>query len=162
MPYRRSPTLRSCADPAPPSAQALALLALLAPLVARAATEWDDLRPVSEPATTAAPPPGSPGAELTEGFFLELGFSFMVGLAAGYALKLAFKLVLVAIGVILLGTFGLQYAGLIQVDWSALELRYDGWADWLAVNGRAFLDFIGRNLSSAASFVAGLALGLKL
>jgi uncharacterized membrane protein (Fun14 family) len=102
------------------------------------------------------------GALFNEGLFLKLGFSFMVGLAVGYALKIAFKIALVAVGVILLGVFGLQYAGLVQVDWSGLELRYDTWADWLSVNGSVFLSFIGDNLTSAASFLAGLALGLKL
>jgi uncharacterized membrane protein (Fun14 family) len=123
---------------------------------------WDDLRPISEPAT---PPPSAPpdsGALVNEAFFLKLGFSFMVGLAVGYALKIAFKIALVVLGVILLGVFGLQFAGLVQVDWSVLELRYDSWADWLSVNGSAFLSFVGDNLSSAASFLAGLALGLKL
>ena len=138
---------------------------LAAPLGARAETEWDDLRPISEPAVPpggTAEPSGDPGSLFTEGFFLELGFSFMVGLAVGYALKIAFKIALVALGLILLGVFWLQHAGLVHVDWSAVELRYDTWADWLAANGRHLVDFIGRNLSSAASFVAGLAMGLKL
>jgi uncharacterized membrane protein (Fun14 family) len=63
---------------------------------------------------------------------------------------------------ILLGIFALQYAGIAQVDWSGMEVRYDTWATWLSVNGGAFLDFVGNNLSSTASFIAGLALGLKI
>jgi uncharacterized membrane protein (Fun14 family) len=141
------------------SALALGILALSGP-----GRAWDDLRPISEPATppTSSPPVLDSGALFNEAFFLRLGFSFMVGLAVGYALKIAFKVALVAVGLILLGVFGLQYAGLVHVDWSGLELRYDTWADWLAVNGSAFMSFIGDNLSSAASFLAGLALGLKL
>lgn len=98
----------------------------------------------------------------TEMFFLKMGFSFMVGLAMGFALKVAFKIALLVIGVTLLGIFGMQYAGLIDVNWSGVELHYDGWADWLGANGSAFLGFVGDNLTSAASFVGGLAVGLKL
>lgn len=107
-------------------------------------------------------PTADAGGLLNEAFFLKLGFSFFVGLALGYALKIAFKIALVVGGLMLLGVLGLQYAGIADVDWAGMEYRYDGWADWLSVNGRAFLDFAGRNLSSAASFAAGLALGLKL
>ncbi|HSO83813.1 MULTISPECIES: FUN14 domain-containing protein [Thiocapsa] len=97
-----------------------------------------------------------------ETFFLKLGFSFMVGLALGFALKMAFKLVLLVVGLILLGVFALQYAGILDVNWSGLEIHYDGWVEWLTVNGGAFFDFIGGNLTSAASFTAGLVMGFRL
>ncbi|MBV5276086.1 MAG: FUN14 domain-containing protein [Lamprocystis purpurea] len=112
------------------------------------------------PAVPAAPI--DPNGLFNEAFFLKVGFSFMVGLAVGYALKVAFKVALVIFGLILLGIFALQYAGIAQVDWSGMEVRYDTWATWLSVNGGAFLDFVGNNLSSTASFIAGLALGLKI
>ncbi len=114
------------------------------------------------PQPAAAPAEATADSLFNEAFFLKLGFSFMVGLAVGYALKVAFKIALVVMGLILLGIFGLQYAGIAHIDWSGMEVRYDTWADWLAVNGSAFLDFIGNNLSSSASFIAGLALGLKI
>lgn len=123
---------------------------------------WDDLRPISEPAVPAGPSTPDTGALFNEAFFLKLGFSFMVGLAVGYALKIAFKVALVVLGLVLLGVFGLQYAGLVQVNWSGMELHYDTWANWLSANGSAFLSFVGDNLTSAGSFLAGLALGLKL
>jgi uncharacterized membrane protein (Fun14 family) len=100
-------------------------------------------------------------SRFNEAFLLTLGFSFVVGLAVGYALKVAFKLALIVIGIVLIGVFALQYEGL-HVDWSGLEARYDNWAGWLSVNGGALLDFMARNLSNAASFAAGLLLGLKL
>ncbi len=118
------------------------------------------------PVQPVAVPPGPPVTDFStlfnEAFFLKLGFSFMVGLAVGYALKIAFKLALVVIGVILIGIFALQYAGIAHVDWSGMEGQYDTWAGWLSLNGGAFLDFIGHNLSNSASFIAGLALGLKI
>jgi uncharacterized membrane protein (Fun14 family) len=97
-----------------------------------------------------------------ETFFLKLGFSFMVGLALGFALKMAFKLVLLVVGLLLLGVFALQYVGILDVNWSGLETHYNGWVDWLGVNTGAFFDFIGGNLTSAASFTTGLVMGLKL
>lgn len=106
--------------------------------------------------------PTDPGSLFSEALFLRLGFSFIVGLATGFALKLAFKLALVVIGIILIGLFTLQYAGLAEVDWFNLGLRYDAGADWLGTQAGPLLDFMGRNLPSAASFLAGLALGLKL
>jgi uncharacterized membrane protein (Fun14 family) len=123
--------------------------------------------PYGSPAAPAPPEPATTGDAaagdlFTQAFFLELGFSFMVGLAAGFALKVAFKVALVVIGVILLGVFGLQYAGLVDVNWTGVESHYDTWADWLGSQGGAFLDFMGRHLSNTASFIAGLALGLRL
>ncbi|WP_295447036.1 FUN14 domain-containing protein [uncultured Thiodictyon sp.] len=112
--------------------------------------------------TPAAPAATDLGTLFNEAFFLKLGFSFMVGLAVGKALKVAFKLALIVIGVVLLGIFGLQYAGLAKVDWSGVEGHYDTWATWLSGNGGAFLDFIGKNLRETAAFVAGLAVGFKI
>jgi uncharacterized membrane protein (Fun14 family) len=102
------------------------------------------------------------GSFFNEALFLRLGFSFIVGLAAGFALKIAFKVALVVMGVMLVGIFALQYAGLAEVDWTNVGLQYDSGADWVGSQGGALLDFMGSNLPSAASFVAGLALGLKL
>lgn len=96
------------------------------------------------------------------GFFLELGFSFIVGLAIGYALKVAFKIALIVGGVVLLSVFALQYAGIADINWSGMEVKYDGLTDWLTANGGAFKDFMADHLSSAASFTAGLLVGLKL
>jgi uncharacterized membrane protein (Fun14 family) len=106
--------------------------------------------------------PADAAGLFNETFFLKLGFSFMVGLALGFALKMAFKLVLLVVGLILLGVFALQYAGILDVNWSGLEIHYNGWVDWLTVNAGAFFDFIGGNLTSAASFMAGVVMGLRL
>jgi len=115
-----------------------------------------------EDSLTTTDPAPDPGSLIDEAFFLRLGFSFIVGLAAGFALKIAFKVALVVIGATLIGIFALQYAGLAEVDWSSVELQYDSGTDWVGTQGGALLDFMGRNLPSAASFIAGLALGLKL
>jgi uncharacterized membrane protein (Fun14 family) len=120
------------------------------------------LPPPEVPTDLSGANPLDPGALFNEAFFLRLGFSFLVGLAVGFALKVTFKIAIAVVGLILLGVFGLQYAGLVDVNWSGVEVQYDTWADWLRVQGAAFLDFVQANLSSGASFLAGLALGLKL
>jgi uncharacterized membrane protein (Fun14 family) len=104
----------------------------------------------------------SPGELFSDAFFLRIGFSFIVGLAVGYALKIAFKVALVGGGIILVSIFALQFAGLVDVNWSGMESHYDGWTDWLSVRGGALLDFMADHLSNAAGFLAGLALGLRL
>ena len=95
------------------------------------------------------------------GFVLELGFSFVVGLAIGYALKIAFKIALIVGGGALLSVFALQYAGVANINWSGMEVKYDDLSTWLMASGGAFRDFIADRLSSAASFTAGLLVGLK-
>ena len=115
--------------------------------------------PPPVPADTG--PPGDAGGLFSEAFFLKLGFSFMIGLAMGFALKVAFKIALFVMGLILLALFLLQYQGVIDVDWSGFEVHYDTWIDWLSAHAGVFFGFVGDNLTSAASFLAGLALGLK-
>jgi uncharacterized membrane protein (Fun14 family) len=134
------------------------LAALLNPLrPGLLATQSDT--PVGEPAPA---PPADASGLFDEVFFLKLGFSFMVGLAIGFALKIAFKIALVVGGLILLALFALQYTGVVDISWSGVEVRYDSWISWLSARAGAFFDFIGDNLTSTASFLAGLAIGLKL
>jgi uncharacterized membrane protein (Fun14 family) len=91
-----------------------------------------------------------------------MGFSFIVGLAVGFAAKVAFKIALIVGGLLLLALFAFQHAGLIDINWSGMESGYDGFAGWLSVYGSGLKDFMADNLSSAASFTAGLLVGLKL
>ena len=98
----------------------------------------------------------------SSGSFLRLGFSFIVGLAVGFALKIAFKIALVVGGLMLVLLFSLQYGNMIEVNWSGMESNYDSPLGWLSAYGSALKAFMTDNLSSAASFTAGLLLGLRL
>jgi len=115
--------------------------------------------------TSPPPPPitlaAGEGDFFSSELFLRFGFSFMVGLAVGYALKVAFKIALVVSGLLLVLLFSLQYGGIIEVNWAGMESNYDGFVDWLTAYGGALKNFIADNLSSAASFTAGLLLGLR-
>ena len=114
-------------------------------------------------------PPSSQGRDyaIEPAFFspenlLNLGFSFIVGLAVGYAFKIAFKIALVGGGLLLIALFALQHAGLIGINWVGMEAGYDSFAAWFGAYASALKDLMTRNLSNAASFGAGLLLGLKL
>lgn len=102
------------------------------------------------------------GDLISKALFLELGFSFLVGLALGYALKIALRIALLIGGVVLFALFFLQYKGFIQVEWSALEQVHHTWSQWLSAQAGAFFRFIGHHLASATGLLAGLAVGLKL
>ncbi len=90
-----------------------------------------------------------------------LGFSFFVGFCVAYALRAFFKISIVAIGLVLLLLFGLQYAGLIDVDWAAMEGCYDSASAWLWRQVTSLRRFVTGYLPSSASGIAGMAVGLK-
>ena len=66
------------------------------------------------------------------------------------------------VGVVLVALFGLQYGGIIDVNWMGMQARYDGFVDWLTAYAGALRSFMAANLASAASFSAGLLMGLRL
>jgi len=112
-------------------------------------------------------PPGGQGQAADASFFapenlLNLGFSFIVGLAVGFAFKIAFKLTLVGGGLLLIALFALQHAGLIGINWAGMEASYDSFAPAFGAYVLALKDFMSRNLANAASFTAGLLLGFKI
>ena len=114
------------------------------------------------------PPAAQRGGQVVEPAFfspenlLNLGFSFIVGLAVGYAFKIAFKVALIGGGLLLIALFALQHAGLIGINWVGMEAGYDSFAAWFGAYAGALKDLMTQNLSNAAAFGAGLLLGLKL
>ena len=123
--------------------------------------------PASESALPFPPGGAGRGQAADPGFFspenlLDLGFSFIVGLAVGFALKIATKIVLAGGGLLLIVLFALQYAGIIGINWAGMEAGYDSFASWFGAYAGALKDFMSKNLSNAASFTAGLLLGLKI
>jgi len=90
-----------------------------------------------------------------------LGLSFVIGFAVAYALRTFVKISLVAIAVSALGLFGLQYAGLIDVNWEAMGGHYDSVKDYVASQTSSFKDFMTGHLPSAGSAAAGLVVGFR-
>lgn len=90
-----------------------------------------------------------------------LGFGFFAGFCMGYALRTFFRISFVAIGLLLLMLFGLQYAGLIDVDWSAMESVFDNTVAWLRTNLSGFREFVTGQLPSTAAAIGGVFIGFK-
>jgi uncharacterized membrane protein (Fun14 family) len=90
-----------------------------------------------------------------------LGFSFFVGFAIAYALRTFLKVSIVTIGILLLGLFGLQYAGVITVDWAAMEQHYDTVVAWLRTETETFRTFVTGYLPSSAMGVLGMVVGFR-
>jgi uncharacterized membrane protein (Fun14 family) len=88
-----------------------------------------------------------------------MGFSFFVGFAMAYALRSFAKVTLVAAGVFFLLLFGMQYAGLVEVKWTAMADRYDSIQTWLRAQVAGFQAFVTGYLPSAGAALAGLGLG---
>lgn len=88
-----------------------------------------------------------------------LGFSFFVGFAMAYALRMFLRLALIGAGFFFMLMFGLQYAGLVEVKWAAMESRYDSLTSHLNEDAHSVTDYITAYLPSAASASAGLIAG---
>jgi uncharacterized membrane protein (Fun14 family) len=122
--------------------------------------------PVS-PQPSASDPATAPTTATAEGLDLwspavfRLGFSFFVGFCVGYALRVFFKISLIAIGLILLALFGLQYGGVVSVNWSALQQHYGSVGRWLAAQASSFRQFVTGYLPSAGLGSFGLVTGFR-
>jgi len=90
-----------------------------------------------------------------------LGFSFVVGFAIGYAARQFLRITVVSAGVILLALFGLQYAGIIDVNWAGVESHYHTAAHWLAQQTQSFREFLTGQLPSAGGASTGLFVGFR-
>ncbi len=88
-----------------------------------------------------------------------MGFSFFVGFAMAFALRSFAKVTLFSAGIFFLLLFGLQYAGLVEVKWTAMADRYDSIQAWLKAQLGGFQAFVTGYLPSAGAGLAGLGLG---
>ncbi|MFI4916011.1 MAG: FUN14 domain-containing protein [Phycisphaerales bacterium JB060] len=88
-----------------------------------------------------------------------MGFGFFVGFSMAYAFRAFAKFAVVSLGVFFLLLFGLQYAGLIEVQWGAMAERYDSARGWLGAQFDGFTAFVTGALPSAGAALAGLGLG---
>lgn len=108
-----------------------------------------------------AAPAGERSIDLYSPAVFRLGFSFFAGFAMAYAVRQFVKMTVVVVGVVLLGLFGLQYAGLVKVDWGAIEGRYDSMAAFLRDQTASFTKFVSGYLPSATSAAAGAVVGFR-
>lgn len=90
----------------------------------------------------------------------KLGFSFVVGFAVGYVLLFFVRAAALLAGLVLVALFGLQYAGVVQVNWPSIETNYESALGWLLPRFDAVRTFLLENLSSSGSAALGMVSGL--
>lgn len=151
-------------------------------LMAYQATAGDPAPAATEPATGDTPtasgfapiehqPDDEPAAESesetdrvidsASGAVFRLGFGFFAGFAIGYAMRTFVKITLVVVGVALLGLFGLQYAGLVDVDWEKISGGFQSFGSWATAQTKDFANFITGYLPSASAGLAGAFVGFR-
>ncbi len=91
----------------------------------------------------------------------KLGGSFMIAYAAGYALRAFLKLALLVGGVIAIGIFALQRAGVASIDWAGVQQHVSDSFAWLRGEAEGFRAFIAGALPSAAAAAFGLFRGFR-
>jgi uncharacterized membrane protein (Fun14 family) len=90
-----------------------------------------------------------------------MGFGFFVGFCIAFAMRTFMKISLLGIGLMLLALVGLQYAGVIDVNWGAMESHYDRFAGWIGGQTDSFQKFVTGYLPSSAAGVFGMVLGFR-
>ena len=111
--------------------------------------------PTSTPGGQADADPAQPqppfALESCSPVLFRLGFGFFAGFCIAFALRTFLKLSLLAIGLALLVVLGLQFAGLIDMDWAAAQKHYDALIRWLGSQTATLRRFLTGYLPSSAS-----------
>ncbi len=90
----------------------------------------------------------------------KLGFSFVVGFSIGYVLLIFLRTTAFLAGLVLLALFGLQYLGVLYLNWQNIEMSYQSVLSWVLPRAENFRDFITHNLSSSGMAAMGILTGL--
>ncbi len=90
-----------------------------------------------------------------------VGFGFFAGFCVGYATKIFLRIVVVSTGIVLLVLLGLQYGGLIDVNWTVMGSHYDAFTEWLGRQTTTFQMFVTGHIPSSAMAILGLVVGFK-
>jgi len=113
------------------------------------------------PATSDAQSDTDRLIDSASGAVFRLGFGFFAGFAIGYAVRAFVKVSLIVVGVGLLALFGLQYAGLITVDWTRISGGFESFGSWATAQTKDFANFITGYLPSASAGLAGAFVGFR-
>lgn len=113
--------------------------------------------------TTPAEPAPAPGIDLGDwsNLLTKLGFSFLIGFAIAYALSLVFRLAMLATGLLALALFGLEYAGIVTVQWGVLSAYWNELVVWLEPASADFRAFITGNLPAGGMAALGMLTGAR-
>jgi uncharacterized membrane protein (Fun14 family) len=119
------------------------------------------------PEATRVPRQGVPDAEASSAAsdwspaLMKGGMSFIVGFCVGYAFRTFFRISAVMMGLVFLAVFGLSYAGVVQVDWTAINTFFDRAVAAVKDQVGSFQTFVAGSLPSAGLAGAGLFTGFK-
>ena len=91
----------------------------------------------------------------------QLGVGFILGLLVGYAIKKLAKVIAVIVGLIILLLLYAEYKGLVRIEYSTLERYARIILERLKLEITGFKTYIISHVPFYASFIVGLALGLK-
>ena len=100
-------------------------------------------------------------SEPTSKGVFRLGFSFLAGFCMGVFLRAVLKLAAIAVGFWLVMTFALSYAGLVVVDWNAIDALWSDFSGSLETEWGSFQGFMLGSLPATGLAVTGLTLGLR-
>ncbi len=90
-----------------------------------------------------------------------LGSSFLSGFCSGLFLRSVLKLALVAVGFWVIATSLLGYAGLVVIDWNAIDHIWSQFVTVLGAEWGDFKRFMLGSLPATGLAVTGLAVGFK-
>ncbi len=114
-----------------------------------------------QPTSTESPTDTDRLIDSASGAVFRLGFGFFAGFAIGFALRTFVKITLVVVGVGLIALFGLQYAGLITVDWEQISGGFESFGSWATAQTKDFANFVTGYLPSATAGLAGVFVGFR-
>ncbi len=90
------------------------------------------------------------------------GAGFVLGFAVGYALKKVLKLLLLFLGLVTLLLLGLEYYGVIKVNYGKFVALVEQGLNMTRSTASGILSHALASLPFTGSFLAGLALGFKM
>ena len=115
---------------------------------------------MEEPTEEPLPPDWERRLEDWSPLLTKLGFSFVVGFSIGYVLLIFLRTTAFLAGLVLLALFGLQYLGVLYLNWQNIEMSYQSILSWVLPRAENFRDFITHNLSSSGMAAMGILTGL--
>ncbi|MEO6594525.1 MAG: FUN14 domain-containing protein [Planctomycetota bacterium] len=104
---------------------------------------------------------GQAGEEPAAKGIFRLGFSFLAGFCIGSFVRSALRIAAIAFGFWLVLTFALNYYGIVNVDWHAMDSLWNRFASSIESEWGSFQRFMTGSLPAAGLAVTGLAIGLK-
>lgn len=96
---------------------------------------------------------------ISETLWLHLGGGALAGLAVGYTLKRASRLVLILVGLLIFLLYGLMKWGVISVHWGVLSNSLEAGGKSV---GNWMIGMVKELSASMVGFGGGVVLGLKL